>query len=493
MNLFQLSMHLLLEADTYRHRKKNLSSKAILMMNLTALLTIAFVVQLSAKDYGQLAILQEKHANFEKTNLFSSPTSVSANELLAYEIIGKTIVIKQKTEIVKPRVAETPIAAELPPPSFPVKGKITDENGNPLVKASVIIKSTNIGTTTNENGEFNLDVKDESAILVISYVGYENKEVSVKGKRTVNIILKQIVAEQQEVVVVGYGSQKKINLTGAIGSVSGESLEDRPIPNIGRGLQGELSGLNITSSDGQPGRSTTFNIRGYTSINGGSPLILVDGVPTDINNINPNDVASATVLKDAASAAVYGSRAPFGVLLITTKSGGKGIPKVGYSMNISSHKNSNLPDVVTDPATVMDFKNQAYAAYYGVNLYTSQQVDYAKQRSANPSLPITIVNPNNATLYDYYGSTNWFDELYRSSNISQIHNVNVSGGNDRVTYYFSGGYNEQTGIYRYNPDYYDRYNLRAKLSFQVTKWLEIHTNSVYNRTKYNYPSLWTSD
>ena len=380
-----------------------------------------------------------------------------------------------------------------------VKGTVTDEAGAPLEGVSVKVRGTNAGTATDASGAFSIRVPDD-AVLVISAVGYASQEISVKEPFG-NIRLKKQASSLDQVVVVGYGTQKKSDLTGAVTSIGGEVLEGRPIPNIGRGLQGELTGLNVTSSDGQPGRGATFNIRGYTSINGGGPYILVDGVPTDINDINPDDVASVTLLKDAASAAVYGSRAPFGVLLITTKSGkkGSGKPVVTYSNNFNTQTIAHLPPIVTDPGTVVTLKNEAYSGYYGVNLYTSAETQYALQRSKDPSLPATIINPANASsplpdqTYDYFGNTNWFKELYSPSNQTQTHNLGVSGATDRVNYYLSGGYNRQNGEFRYNPDVYDRYNLRAKLSIAATPWLTISDNAAYNRTLYNAPSLWTSD
>jgi len=374
-----------------------------------------------------------------------------------------------------------------------ISGTVTDETGADLPNVTIRLKlDKSTSTATDSKGHFQIAVKNEKDSLVFSFIGYAAREIAAKGVSLINIQLKPSTGGINEVVVVGYGSQKKVDLTGAVSTISGEVLEDRPIDNLGRGLQGQLPGLNITSYNGQPGTPAVFNIRGFTSINGGGPLILVDGVETSPDDINPDDVASATVLKDAASSAVYGSRAAFGVLLITTKSGHTGAPQITYNFNYSVHKISTLPDVVTDPGTVVDYKNEAYAAYYGSNYYNAAQTAYAHQRSANPSLPATILDPSTGQ-YDYLGATNWFNEAYRSGNASQIHNLSVSGGTDKVTYYFSAGYNSQDGIFRYNPDYYDRYNIRGKLDIQVTKWLHITTNSAYNRTTYNAPSLWTSD
>jgi TonB-linked SusC/RagA family outer membrane protein len=487
--------------------------KIFMIMKITMLLIIFICLRASASTYAQNISLSEKNVTVEKvigkikqqsTYVFwyeskllkdAHPVTITVqngtiqqtldlllkDQPLVYQIVDNTIVISEK-----------PAPSAQPQPPRNITGKVTDDKGLPLPGVNVMIKGTQKGTITNNDGNYSLTV-EPNQVIVFTFIGFKKKEIFVNEQKEINVGLELDQSQLNNVVVVGYGTQKKVNLTGAVSTVSGSVLEDRPITNIGRGLQGELPGLNVTSSSGQPGAAPTFNIRGFTSINGGEPLVLVDGVETNIDDLNPDDVATATILKDAASAAVYGSRAAFGVLLITTKNGQKGAPKVSYSMNYAIHKITDLPDVVTDPGTVTDYKNQAYAGYYGVNLYNTAQTAYAHQRSADPSLPTTVVDPTNPNVYDYYGATNWFKELYNPTNTSQTQNVNVSGGNDKITYYFSADYNNQTGVFRYNPDYYERFNIRGKLDFKITDWLHIYTNSAYNRTIYNSPSLWTSD
>ncbi|MDB5091582.1 MAG: hypothetical protein JWR09_5576 [Mucilaginibacter sp.] len=498
--------------------KTNRVSKIWRVMKLIIVILTTAILQVSANAYAQKITLSQKNVSIEKIfdeiriqsgyDFFynirlikqAKPVSVELkdasleetlkacfeNQPFTYSIKENAVIVRPKQDLLLNKATEKYIAID-------VNGKVLDEKGIGLPGVTVKVKGTTQGTITDVNGNFKFKGLDDNAILVISFIGYERREVKADGKSEMKITLTPGASNLDDVVVVAYGTQKKVNLTGAVSTISGKVLEDRPITNIGRGLQGELPGLNITSSSGQPGAGATFNIRGFTSINGGSPLILVDGVQTNINDLNPDDVATATILKDAASSAVYGSRAAFGVILITTKTGQKGNPKVNYSMNYAMKKITDLPAVVTDPGTVADYKNQAYYGYYGVNLFSSSLTAYAHQRSANPSLPAAIVDPSDPTLYDYAAGTNWFDELYKSRNTSQTQNVNVSGGNDRITYYFSADYNNQDGVFRYNPDYYNRYNMRAKLNFKVTDWLHIYTNSAYNRTTYNYPSLWTSD
>ncbi|WP_200890711.1 TonB-dependent receptor plug domain-containing protein [Pedobacter lusitanus] len=209
-----------------------------------------------------------------------------------------------------------------------VKGKVIDENGNPLPGVTIKIKNTKNGTISDGNGEFSLKNVPEDAILSAFYVGYTAVEIKVSSVITIKMIQEPGLLD--DVVVVGYGTQKKVNLTGAIASVDGKALESRPITNIGQGLQGLIPNLNITVGNGKPGSGSEFNIRGITSINGGTPLILVDGVQMDPNLINPNNVENVTVLKDASASAIYGVRAAYGVVLITTKKGKKKHPGTSY-------------------------------------------------------------------------------------------------------------------------------------------------------------------
>jgi TonB-dependent SusC/RagA subfamily outer membrane receptor len=196
-----------------------------------------------------------------------------------------------------------------------VSGKVQGSNGEPVPGVNVIEKGTTNGTTTDANGGFSIVVKDESSILVFSFIGYQMQETRVGAQTTISITLQADVTALDEVVVVGYGTQQQVNLTGAVGTASGEVLENRPIVNVGEGLQGVIPNLNINIRNGDPADDRTdFNIRGYESINGGEPLVLVDGVPMNINRVNPADIETISVLKDAAAAAVYGARAAFGVI-----------------------------------------------------------------------------------------------------------------------------------------------------------------------------------
>ena len=203
------------------------------------------------------------------------------------------------------------------------RGTVTDEQGEPVIGANVLVENSKRATITDLNGEFSLEVPANSKIR-ITYIGYVTQEVLVKNQTHFNIQLRENTQTMDEIVVVGFGTQKKVNMTGAVAAVNvNEALGNRPISNVSAALQGVVPGLKIESSTGTPGADMTYNIRGTTSINGGAPLVLVNNVPMDINMIDPQDIESVSVLKDAASAAIYGARAAFGVILITTKQGKK--------------------------------------------------------------------------------------------------------------------------------------------------------------------------
>lgn len=497
----------------------------IMRLNIVAILLTVGILQVSANSLAQKITLSEKNAQmvsvFNKIRvqtgydfLFTSEILKDANKItinvknasfeevlekifagqpFEFRIENQSVILSRKEEK-KVFFPKTIITPNVP---IDVSGTITDEKKSPLPGASVKVKGTTRAAVTNSEGKFAIVVEKDD-ILVISFVGYKTKEVPVNGQTRVDIQLEENAADLAEQVIIGYGSTKKVNLTGAVSTISGDVLNDRPIANIGRGIQGLLPGLNVTSSNGQPGTGSSFNIRGFTSVNGGSPLILVDGVPTGINNLNPGDVESVTVLKDAASAAVYGSRAPFGVVLITTKKGKKGTAKIAYSANYSINKITHgmEDNIVTDPGTVVDYTNMSVNAYNSGAIfagYTPALIEYAHKRSKDLSLPSVIVSPDDASKYLYVGNTNWYHELYAPTNSTYNHNLSVTGGGDKLNYYFSGGYNRQNGVFRYSPDYYNRYNLRTKLDYQATKWLNLYTNMAYNRTQYNSASLWSSD
>ncbi|HOX75418.1 MAG TPA: carboxypeptidase-like regulatory domain-containing protein, partial [Bacteroidales bacterium] len=233
-----------------------------------------------------------------------------------------------------------------------ITGTVSDEKGSPLTGATVQVKGTNMGTITDVNGKYSIEVPGSNSILVFSFVGYVQREVQVLNQTVINATLREELLGLEEVVVVGYSTQKKLNLTAAVDQVTSEALDNRSVPNLTQGLQGVLPNLNIQLLDGRPNQAPSYNIRGTTSIGqGGSALILIDGVEGDPSMLNPNDIASVSVLKDAASASIYGARGAFGVVMITTKNPEKGRTSVTYTTNVSSKRPIAMPDFVTDGYT----------------------------------------------------------------------------------------------------------------------------------------------
>ncbi len=379
-----------------------------------------------------------------------------------------------------------------------IKGLIQSEKGEPLNGVSVELKAENVNhaTQTNEDGVFIFENLDASLKynLQFKHVGYELKALknyALKQGITNSIIvkLKESNNDLSEIVVVGYGKQKKVNLSGAVQSVSSKELESRPINSVGAGLEGLIPNLNITPNSGRPTDAPAFNVRGYTSLTGGDAFILVDNVPVrpdELTRLNPADVESVSVLKDAAASAIYGARAAFGVVLITTKTAKSEKLQVTADFNYAVRNAGSLPKIVTDPLTVMQYKHDAATPLY--DLYPDAVREYAAKRSKDPSLPAVIVDPTDPNKWAYYGSTNWMDEAYRKSAPAYTGNVSLSQKTNKLSYYMSAGYYQQDGLLRYGTDIYNRYNLRGNGTYQVTKWFKLGTNTTFTVSKYDMPT-----
>lgn len=378
-----------------------------------------------------------------------------------------------------------------------VSGKVKDTSGEPLVGATVIIHGTTVGTSTDLDGNFSLEASEDD-LLDVLMIGF--RSLSLKAARRLDVILEDDSTELEELVVVGYGSQKKVNLTGSVESLGGEKMENIPMPSLSRGLQGMIPSLNIDMTDGKPIRSSEYNVRGTTSIGagGGSTLIMIDGAPGDPDLLNPSDIESVTVLKDAASAAIYGARGPFGVVLITTKNPSAGKTSVTYSGNVSFYTQTQHNDYIWDGYIWAKTFVEAYYAYndyvtnptgvnnafpflQGMDAYLSE----LKRRHDDPSLPKVVTMDDGS--YVYYGSTNWYDQLYKKVSTGTEHTVTVSGNSKNAGFYLSGRYHGQNGIFRYNSDDFDQFNLRSKGYVQVFPWLKITDNMDFSHRTYNYP------
>lgn len=377
-----------------------------------------------------------------------------------------------------------------------VSGKVTDSGGQPLPGVTVIIKGTSAGTITDGNGNYSLSAVPEKAVLQFSFVGTKGFEAKVEGQTVINVVLEEEIIGIEEVVAIGYGTQKRVNLTGAVEQVTSEVLKNRPITNITQGLQGAVPNLNINLADGKPTRSAVFNVRGTTSIGqGGSALVLIDGVEGDPSMLNPNDIASVSVLKDAASAAIYGARGAFGVVLITTHMPVKQKTTVTYNGNFSVKSPTVVPEMVTNAYDYATRFVEAYSAFYDYARTPSafhKAVKYSQDwynkmatHQQNQELPVVEVNSNGE--YAYYANTDWYDLLYKDQTFATEHNITVQSGSDKADFMVSGRYYSQGGVFNYNSDDYKMYNLRAKSSAQVFKWLKLENNLEVSQMKYYNP------
>ena len=367
-----------------------------------------------------------------------------------------------------------------------VSGSVKGPDGRPVIGATVIVSGTTRGTTTDANGLFSIEVeKGES--LSFSYIGYRAQTIPVDGRSRIDITLEEDYTSLEEVVVVGYGVQKRRDIVGAVETLSAETLEERTgsSMSISRSLQGAIPGLTMTFSDGKPNRSATIRIRGAeNSIGaGGSALVLVDGVETDMSTVNPDDIESITVLKDASSTAVYGARGTFGVILLTTKAPQKGHAKVTYNGTYTFYRRATTPQMVTNGYDYTTSFLESYTNAYGTdpaninNVFKFNRTWYNElaRRNSDPSFEKWRINNQNS--YEYFGNTNWYDVFYRDYTTGHQHNISVTGGGETASYYVSGRMFEQDGIYNAGDEKYQQFNVKAKGDVKVKPWLRIENTT----------------
>ena len=377
-----------------------------------------------------------------------------------------------------------------------VRGTVSDTNKEPIIGATIVVKGAPAqGTATDANGKYTLSNVPSNAVLTVTYVGMKPQEVSVKNRTTIDVVLADDTELLSEVVVVGYGTQKKENLTGAVSRIDSKVLESRPLTNLGQGLQGLIPNLNITTGSGRPGQGATFNIRGYTSINGGDPLVMVDGVQMDPNQINPNDVESVTVLKDAAASAIYGGQAAYGVVLITTKKGKKNTPlQINYSYDYAFTRPTRLPNLVSSLDYVTMYKEadetgRATGGGTGSRTFTDEDIKRIKAYMANPTPENSVyIDPTDSRKYRYTGNTDWIKELYPSWEPQQQHNLSLNGGGEKTSYIASFGAFTQKGVLKVSNQRFNRYNASLGLNSEVAKWLDVNFKMTLNRKENDQPA-----
>lgn len=399
---------------------------------------------------------------------------------------------------------EAPHALSVSQQVSKIKGNVVDSNGEPIIGATIMEKGTTNGTVTDLDGNFVLNVAP-GAIIQISYIGFATQEL--KASDNLRIKLKEDTEVLDEVVVVGFGTQKKVNLTGSVSVVDEEELRNRPVTNATQALQGVVPGLQITQSSGDLNNAPSMNIRGTSTIGQGSsgtPLVLIDGMEGDLNSLNPQDIASISVLKDAAASSIYGSRAPFGVILVTTKSGSTG-GKTRFNYNNSFRWAT--PIRMTRSMNSVDFGswvNDGNTNSGGGIFFSKDRMDQIVAfRNAKPYGPGTRITDDGTILYgiaagengywlDGFGygidDVDWFSTIFKTWTFSQEHNFSVSGGNEKLNYYVSLNYLGQGGLMNLADDGLDRYNGTAKISSQITNWMKMNYTMRFTREDYLRPT-----
>ena len=379
-----------------------------------------------------------------------------------------------------------------------LSGTVLYGQQQPIIGAAVMIAGDgHNGAVTDIDGRFVLTVPSGNVNLEVSCLGYLTKTVTVQSTQgQITVLLAEDNMMLEETVVVGYGTQKKVNLTGAVSVVDDNALQDLTSHNLSTMLQGSVPGLNITTTTGNPGSTGKLNIRGFTSINETEPMVLIDGAIGDLEDVNPNDVASISVIKDASAAAVYGARGTYGVILVTTKKGSSddGTAKIRYSGRFGWE----------EPTTSTDYESRGYWSVYTLDLFWRTQAagtnytNYTQHdmlellarvndKTEHPDRPWVVEEVRNGRKqWIYYANTDWYHELFVDRHPVQQHNISISGGSKAVKYFISAGYDRQTGILKMTPDVFQKLNLRAKVDADLKKWLKLSNNISFYNSEYSY-------
>ncbi len=473
-------------------------SKTLLVMKLTVVFFFAACMQLSARTAAQNVSLSERDVSLSKViskikkqvdySFFydadllrkSRPVSIDVknislsealalifeNQPLTYEIIGRIITLKEKEVARKPLMDLTPPP---PPPADTVRGKVKDDKGQPVAGATVTVSgSTSRSVSTDENGDYSIITGDADATISFSYIGYQRVSQPVANAKLINITLKADVVQMNDVVVVGYGTQRKSDLTGAVASANIDAFRESPNVSIMESLQGSVPGLNIGQVN-SAGQNPSISIRGLNSFDAsnGAPLIVLDGIiyKGSIVDLNPNDVASIDILKDASSTAIYGSRAANGVVLITTRKGKTGKPVFNYNGSYS----------IEAPAKTLDFINRDEYIQKTRDALWDQAYTGPDYLTPNPSFnPSTYWNVPIREGFDAGTFFDWWKAATQTGHV-QSHNLSMSGKNERTTYYISAGLTDQLG-YIIN-DKYKRYSFRMNIENEIKKWFKVGVQS----------------
>ncbi|MET6995996.1 TonB-dependent receptor [Chitinophaga defluvii] len=472
--------------------------RPLLRMKFLFILLLACLVQVNAATYAQKVSLSVRNASLEEVFrqlklqsgydfLYSAQVvqhtkvSLQVKDEELVNVIEKclkgsdlTFTIRNKTVVIKKVGANLTADIESPLQARQVSGTVTDEKGQGLPGVSVKLKGTNTGTMTDVNGKFSLNVSVNNPVLVFSYIGFNTEEVVVSQNNIANMVMKEQLSSLNQVVVVGYGTQRKANVLGAVSQVSGKELQTSPTGNLSSMLQGRLPGLVTKQPSGQPGSDgASLLVRGLNSPTSNSPLVVVDGIPRPFPNINPDEVESITILKDASSGAVYGVQAANGVILVTTKRGLKQKSTIDVHSSLSLSTNTNFPK----------FLNGADYAYW----YDKAQEMDGVPESGRRFTQDQIDRIKNGDPKGVYANTDWFDMLFKSTAPTYVNNISLRGGNDDIKYFVSlGSYNQRGIIDRTG---YDRYSIRANIDAKVAKNLNLSVNLAGQTNETKQPGL----
>lgn len=467
----------------YRKLHREVLTKMLLIMRLAAIILLAGCMTVSARGYSQKITLTASNLPLEKIfheikkqsgysfvfrdNWISKASKVDVNlngvslktaldycfenQPLTYAIIGKTIVIKLKKRPLALLATKKFLA-----PNIHIEGTVSDESGNTLAGVTVRVKGTDKGTVTNSEGVFNLNEVSDNAVLTFTFIGFESAEVKVGGRNKVNVTLHSSNSDLNEIVVVGYGKQKRKDLTGAISSLQPKDIQRSNPVNAFQAIQGQAAGVNITKTANNPGKGYAINIRGIGSINySNAPLVVIDGIiGANLNAINPVDIASIDILKDASATAIYGSRGANGVIIVTTKKGTRGKMSVSYNGYVGVRVPAHLPDMMN--------AQEYYKAYTADKVLSGES---PASFSADE-----VDNVENGR------STDWVD-LVTDPAVQTSHVLALSGGTERLTYYFSAGYLNQQG--NTIGKSYKRYNINGSIDAQLNNFLKVGFKSYY--------------
>lgn len=383
-----------------------------------------------------------------------------------------------------------------------VSGTVIDRNGEPLAGASLVDQNGKYALTDGE-GAFTLSGVTLPATVTISFLGFDDKVITITGQepKPFVIVLDTENTVLDEIVVVGYGTQKKVNLTGAVSVIDGKDLNARPVTNTAMALQGADPSLVLTQSSGSlDGTNYSLNIRGKLSLNDGSPLILVDGIEGSLTQVNPNDIESVSVLKDASACAIYGAKASAGVILITTKSGQSGDAKITYNGRVSLSQNTTKTDFITDGYDYVTLCNSFYQTWLGHNAFTysDEQMAMLQERhgdvTENPARPWIIPDSTGQYTYVYLGNYDWYDFAFKRTRPETEHNLTVKGGSEKVKYYISARYLYREGVFNGNAaDKLNNISLRGKVDAKMNSWLDYSTNISLLHSDYDWGGFWEMD